>query len=397
MGFASTETLLPIDQWARVMQLNPWWFNQWGRGLPKPDTANCPHVFFQFSWQQDFMSRELIAETISAAENVIAQHLDYWPAPKYILDEPVQFPRPANRSMAPYGYTNQGRRKAVNLDWKKVQGGGVLGRTEINAAAAVNRSDPDGDGLPELFTVAVATTVTNPDEIGIYFTDSDRNNEPIAETWRIRPVRVTISGGIATIKGHASMLAVPDEQLKYTAAKAGLDASNAANYVTTVAVYRVYRDDSYDVDAGTSRQGYAMWESGCDTPPCSSDAGPVCIGPRDPEIGYVWVDYDLGNCFNRAPDRLSISYLAGQPLENGQMNKALADAVARLATAMLPVEKCGCEQTERIMAYWRETGPAPGEGLRETLTGVGDNGTPFGAQRGARYAWNVVKMLRKLP
>lgn len=394
MGFASTETLLPLDSWARIMQLNPWWFNQWGKGLPKPDSAQCPHVFYQFSWQQDFLSREEIAQSIHMAENMIAQQLHFYPAPKYILDENIVYPH--RRGARGAGRTSLGAFTGVHLNWKKVQGGGVLARTEISASVAVNRSDTNNDTLPDLFTVAIATTVTDPNEIAIYYTETDRNNEPISEAWRIRPVNVTIAGGTATIKGSASMLGLPDKQLAYNANK--LDVSQAGDYITNVAVYRVYRDDSYDTTANTSKQGYAMWENfGCDTPPCGAEYAPVCIGARDPELGFVAVDFSIGSeCHAYAPDRLSISYLAGEPLVNGQMNRDLADAVAHLATALFPVEKCGCERVERILAYWRETGPAPGEGLRENLTGFGTTDNPFGPQRGARYAWNKIRELRKL-
>lgn len=394
MGFASTETLLPMDSWARIMQLNPWWFNQWGAGLPKPDTAQCPHVFYQFSWQQDFLAREEIAQTISMAENAIAQQLHYYPAPKYIVDEPVVYPH--RRDWRNTGYTNTGAPKGVHLVWKKVQGGGVLARTLIDDSVAVARTDPDGDGLAELFTVTVPTTVTDPNEIAIYYTETDRGGESVSETWRIRPVNVSIASGNATIKGNASMLAKPAEQLAYNASK--LNVTTAAQYITEVAVYRVYRDDSYDTTAGTSKQGYAMWNNfGCDVPPCGAEYAPVCIGARDSELGFVSVDYGIGSeCHAYAPDRLSISYLAGEPLVNGQMNRDLADAVAHLATAWFPVEKCGCERVERILAYWRETGPAPGEGLRDSLTGFGTTDNPFGPQRGARYAWNKIRELRKL-
>lgn len=394
MGFAATETQLPIDQWARIMQLNPWWTNQWGISLPKSDSVQCPHVLMQFSWQQDFMSRELIAQSISMAESMIAEQLNYWPAPKYVTDEPIQYPRPRQRDYYAGGDTARGQWKAVQVRWLKVQGGGVLARTAIDLAAAITRSDPDGDGLKELFTITVPTTVTDPREIAIYYTSADRNAEPISEAWRIRPVVVTIAAGVATIKGHASLLAMPDKQLAYDAKK--LDVNDATNYITTVEVYRLYRDDSYDITASTSKQGYAMWEQACDNPPCASLVSPVCLGPRDPEIGYVWVDYTIAGCFSRAPDRLSLSYLAGQPLENGQMNRTLADAVAHLATALLPVEGCSCAAVERILAYWRESPPAAGEGLRERLTGLGSADNPFGAKRGERYAWERIKPLRKL-
>lgn len=396
MARADTETLLPIDTWGKIMQISPWELNQIGAGFPRPNAAQCPHVFFQFSWQQDFLSREELAQSIEMAEHAIASELGYWPAPKYFLDEPREYPRPARRDLYGDAYTNRWQLKAVQLNWAKVQGGGTLARTSINAAAAVVYSDPDGDGVNELFTVTQATTVTDPSELALYFTAASRNNEAIAETWRIRPVKISIAAGVATFTGHSSLLVDPDLTLRTDAEV--LNVTVVANFVTTVEVYRVYRDDTVDTDAGTSRQGYAMWEmTDCETPPCGVDVAPICIGTRNTDIGFVRVDYAPGaECKSYAPDRLSVSYLAGEPLVNGQMAQHMADIVAHLATAMLPVEKCGCERSNRIIAHWRQVAPSSGEGLRENLTGLGNDNNPFGPQRGALYAWNKVKRLRTL-
>lgn len=396
MARSETETLLPLDSWARIMQVNPWEFNQIGAGFPRNSAAQCPHVFFQFSWQQDFLSREELGRTIEMAEHMIADELGYWPAPKYIADESVQYPRPYNRALFGGGYTPRLTLKSVELNWKKVQGGGVMARTQIDDSVAVTLSDPDNDSVNELFTVSFATTVTDPNELAIYFTETDRNNEPIAETWRIRPVRVVIAGGTATITGHSSLLIKPD--LTTRTDPQVLDVTLASNYVTAVEVQRVYRNETIDSTANTSTQGYALWNNPpCNEPPCTSEYGALCIAPVNAELGFVSVDFNVGaSCHGYAPDRLSVSYLAGEPLVNGQMAQPMADIVAHLATALLPVEKCGCERSNRIIAYWRAVGPAPGEGLRENLTGLGSSDNPFGPQRGAIWAWNKVKRLRKL-
>jgi hypothetical protein len=396
MARADTETLMPLDTWAKIMQINPWEFNQVGTGFPKNSAAQCPHVFFQWSWIQDFLSREEVAQTIEMAEHLVASELGYYPAPKYFLDETLNYPRPAQRNLYGGAFDNRWQLKGAQLSWKKVQGGGVLARTAISLVGAVVLTDEDGDTVKETFTVTVPTTLTNSTEIGVYFKASDRNNNEIAETWRIRPVKVAFSGGNVVITGHSALLIVPDLTLRSDAQS--LDVTLATNYVTEVEVYRVYRDDTVDTTAGTSKQGYAMWEAGpCDTPPCSMTTAPICLGERDSGLGFVRVDYSVGDtCKGYAPDRLSVSYLAGEPLVNGQMAPAMADIVAHLATAMLPVEKCGCDRSNRIIAYWREVGPAPGEGLRERLTGLGSHENPFGPQRGAIYAWNKVKRLRIL-
>lgn len=391
MGRASRETLLPIDSWAKIMGLSPWWFNQVGEGFANPDTAQCAHVFFQYQWQQDFLSREEIAQAISMAEDMIAAQLHYYPAPKYFIDEVQQYPRPYNRELYAGGRTPRGQLKSVQLNWHKVQGGGVLARSLINASTAVVLSDNDGDGVKETFTLTQATTVTDPNEIGVYFTTADRNSDPIDETWRVRPVRVTISGGNAVVTGHASLLVKPD--LTFRTDATALDVTVASNFVTALDVYRVYRDD----DTSTNKQGNAIWElTPCVDPPCGVEYSALCIGARMAEIGFVSVDYSINDtCRGTAPDRVSVNYLAGEPLMGGQMNPVMADIVAHLATALLPVDKCGCERSDRIIAYWRDVNPASGEGMRQQLIGSYRE-NPFGPQRGAMYSWNRIQPLLQL-
>ena len=392
MARASTETLLPLDTWAKIMGVSPWWFNQFRDGFPTADTAQCAHVFFQYSWQHDFLSREEIANCIAMAEDMIATELHFWPAPKYFTDEVQQYPRPGNRELYAGGYTVRGQLKSVQLNWHKVQGGGVLARTLVNAGTAVVLSDTDGDGIDDLFTLTQATSVTDVNEIAVYFTAADRNNDPIDETWRVRPVTVAISAGVATVTGHTTLLVPPDLTTRWDAAD--LDVMTPANYVTALDVYRLYRDD----DTTTNKQGNAIWElTPCATPPCGVEYSALCLGAREAEIGFVSVDYgvDTTSCHWRAPDRVSVNYLAGEPLVNGQMSHQMADIVAHLATALLPVERCGCERADRIIAYWREVAPASGEGMRVNIRGSYQE-KPFGPQRGAEYAWKKVERLRQL-
>lgn len=391
MARASIETLLPLATWAKLMGISPYEFSQIGEGFPTENTAQCEHVFFQYSWQQDFLSREEIAKCIQMAEDLIAGELGYYPAPKYITGDVRPYPQHYSREVRSRGFDARGNQKALELTWKKVRGGGSLARSLISANVAVTVTDTDGDGVPDRFSLTVPTTVTSVDEIGIYFLEADRNSEPLDETWRIRPINVVISSGNATITGHVSLLVKPDLTLRVNAEI--LDVTDAI-FVTNVDVYRVYLDGSTD----TSAQGSAIWEThGCDNPPCVVELAPICLLPRRAELGFVAVNYNVdgSNCSGE-PNNVSVNYLAGEPLVNGQMSQTMADIVAHLATALLPVDKCGCERSDRIIAWWRHVPPAQGEGLQQRQNMTGDlSANPFGPQRGAIYAWNKVKRLRQ--
>lgn len=396
MARSSISTLLPLDSWAKIMGVNPWEFNQIGEGFPVPNTAQCEHVFFQYQWQQDFLSRDEIAQAIQSAETMIADYLGFWPAPKYLVDEVHGYPRTGIRDTWGNGGTARGQYKALQAHWGKIQGGGIMARSTVDLAGAVVLSDTNGDGIDDKFTVTVATSVTDVSEIAIYFKSSDRNGDDVDETWRIRPVKVSISGGNAVITGHPSLLVIPDLATKTDAEVLDVTASI---YVSEVEVYRVYRDTT--ATTTTMNQGSAMWENtpgGCDTPDCAVQYVPICLGFRNAYTGLVYTDYMLdGVCppYAREPDRVSMNYLAGEPLVNGQMNPDLADAVAKLATSLLPVDKCGCERSNRIISWWRSM-VNQGEEQRP-ITTEEINNNPFGeARRGTLFAWHKLEPLQQV-
>ncbi len=389
---ADTETLLSLFEWGQLMGINPWELAQFES--PTEHSAQCESVFYQYAWQQDFLSREELASTIEKAEAAIADALRFWPAPKY-LAQTVQVPRPYDRTLYGGAGTARGQWKTLTLDYGHVQGGGVLARTLIEAARPVTRTDPDGDGVKELFTVTVATTITDPDEIALYVTSADRNGVSLDETWRIRPVHVTISGGTATITGHSALLVKPNKTTVVNPER--LDPADDANYIAEVDAYRVYRDTTA-TDANPA-QGWALWEALPDNayadPPTTQTARAIAIGERLAEAGQVYAAYsDPTSCYGwREPDRVRLQYLAGFERTHGRMARPMADIVAHLAAGWLASEKCGCERSNRIIAYWREMPSQASDGTTARPLTAEEVNNPFGATRGALWAWQRVKAL----
>lgn len=389
---ASTETLLSLFEWGELMGVSPWELAQFAS--PTEHSAQCETVFFQYQWQQDFLSREEVAATIEKAEAAVADALRFWPAPRY-LAQTVSVPRPYNRLVYGGARTPRGQWKALTLDYGMVQGGGSLARTLISAGEALARTDEDGDGVDETFTTAIVTDVTDPDEIGVYYTAADRNGAPVDETWRIRPVQVTINGGIATIRSHAALLVPPDKTTNVNPEQ--LDVADNDNYVATVDVYRVYRDTTA-TDA-TPAQGWALWDAPSGNhsavPPTLQTTRAIAIGERFAEAGQVYAAYsDPAGCYGwREPDRVRVNYLAGVPRVNGRMARPMADIVAHLATGWLPAEKCGCERSNRIIAFWRELPTQASDGTPGRPLTAEEVNNPFGPTRGAIWAWQRVKAL----
>jgi len=394
---SAIETGLSLLEYCTYMGIDPFTMAQFSTGFPLATTAVCDKPVFQYQWQQDFLSRDEFALAIAEAERRIAEQLGFWTYPYYVRNELMQYPQPANVNVRGGGGNFKQLWKSVQLKYGKVQTPGVRARTLIDANVTLTRIDTDGDGVEETFTATVLNIPTGvtADEIGLYINVADRVGGLIkdGERWRLRPINVEIVGNTANIRGHASLLVKPSLYEGYD--NTGLDVTLVTNYLTTVSAYRVYTDTT--ATTSTMNQGSAYWE----VANCCGASGltlfPITVTPRDPEIGFVGVDWSQADCSVKAdPDRVMINYLAGEPLVGGYVEQFLADVVAKLATALLPNQACGCERSQRIIAEWKkpifqsdqEDNPAFAPNDAATNT--------FGVEKGAVYAWRAVQELKQI-
>lgn len=397
MARASTYTLLPLDSWAAILGLSPWEFN--GMTYPGPKSKQCKAVFRQFQWQQDHLSREEVAQAIADAESMLADELLYWPAPKYFIDSVVQYPRPLRREQFGYGGTPRGEPKSVQLPWHRVVSGGLFNRTLIGTISSISADDLDGDGVNETFTASISdaaiATITDPNELGLYFDDDDRHGEDVHETWRVRPVKVSISGDTATFTGHRTLLVKPAPESGVS--PDDTDSSADANYVTSLLCYRAFTNTASADD--TPYQGVAIWNNdpAC-LQNCTFSIKALCLAQFQNEQGRVTASFGSPSQWPfpvREPDRLQVNFYAGLALENGQMQREMAKCVTYLSTALLAHEKCGCDQSSRILAYWRSR-VIKFQDSSANATAYANSTNPFPATNGGAWAWNRVKNWRNV-
>jgi hypothetical protein len=420
--------LLPLEYWRQILQFPPWYF--WGLGdstLLKP-YEGCSPLTRQYAWQNsDAASRSEIAQAIETAEQRLFDELDFWPAPTYIR-ETVRYP---------WQGQSWGRWASVQLSAQHIQAIGVEARTLIAAATPVTYTDSDSDGYMDTFSIGpVATTVTDPNEIALYFTAADRFDGPdfttdVDERWRIAPVRVALSGGSVTVKGPAWLLVKP---ITYegvtnigTNGLAPATASIPTHFATTLDLYRRY-PDATGTTAATAA-GAITWETrpchgawcccdGCNqttTQGSVRDPSAVAtalarVGLRDPEHGIVslgeatynvttglWEATCCSSC--DVPDRATISYLSGIPLDSrGQMDRYWQTIVARLAAAELARPVCGCDDANRELARW-QFDLARTSGAGDEAYGAisqDDLNNPFGTRRGHVFAWRAIQNAQQL-
>lgn len=221
----------------------------------------------------------------------------------------------------------------------------------------------------------IATTVTNVQEIQVFYPNSTR---------RVYPSKIVIDSGFVTVYIPRCRL-VADGLLNDTDV---LDADVLENFQPTVDVKRVYNDNS------TQAQLVAMHSCSpaCLSTGCSRYTQSACIVFKDYRLGFAqvvpatyanntWTIAGASLC-NRHYSRVELNYYAGLQ----SLSRDIEMAIVRLAHTKLGLPPCSCDH---YAALWRADRETP----RGTMTRSLQN-APFGTMVGAQYAFNVAKRLK---
>lgn len=419
--------LLPLDSWRRYFGYNPFHFFGLSNDLV-PVTSACNTLIGEYAWQRaDVVGRSEIREAIEAAETRLQEYLGYAVAPHYVV-ETYPFPHYSNTSLRRRGVSSaaDGQMIPLNLREGYVQAVGIESWAAPSPCNLVI-SDADGDGLLDTFTTMVGVSVTNIKELGVYFQTADRVDDPDRmgeEDWRIRPVKITIAAGVATISGRAALVVKPELYEGVMPGGIGLDPNDVTIYVSQVNV-RVHTTDP-DGTAVTTAQATLLyeirpcdnWWGCCDSIPNltfttnSNDPAAVGmavarVGVRDARLGLVlpaqavydavsgrWRAVDWGGF--QEPDRVAVRYLAGYPLAaDGNLDRKWRVIVARLAAAELARPICACDKANQELYHWQfDLSRAAGANDEQYSFSQADLDNPLGTRRGQVWAWKQVRNLR---
>lgn len=406
--------LLPLEEWRAFLGYHP--FHFWG--MANDDMlaqSSCNPVVYEYAWQSaDAVGRNEIRESIANAEEMMRKYLTYSPAPHYAIDT-QSFPRYPDPRFDMLGYGGEDSRwKTIRLKEGYIQDVGVETLTAI-AAPAVVFSDRDGDGIDDTFSVTFPTTVTDPDEIAVYFAAADRlDGQPAGERWRINPVQVTISGGTATVTGRAWLLVKP---VRYEGVSVqSIDPDIATNFAATLEAYRRYTSAGTTFDTA---QAVLVWETrpwpewailASASPTVETDAAGEAYalaraGIRDAVNGIVTIGesvYDAASdswalarnygYYCRPPDRVIVRYRAGWPTEKGRVSIRFREAISALAAAELVRPICACESANRkLYDYQFDLSRSAGVNDEQYATSQDVLTNPFGTRRGHVRAWRAVE------
>lgn len=404
MAKATIPTLVSLDDWARILGVNPVHFAG-AKGNPAwPHDQTCDQVWPQYDWQaEDVISREEIAYQIGEAEQSIANVLGYDIAPRWYSSDEQQWPV-SHRVSRRAGHVSI-RRKLIELQTRRgyIINPGRRAVSEIELAATVVFTDEDSDGWKETATITVAEIGDeSADEVQVFFA-----GEVADAAFQIRPIRsVTISGGNIVIVAHSWLFIDPDlwEAFPGSFGEINIADPAAAGCVLTVDVYRVYNDSS-QVSAEL------IWppDPGCTGADCVEVTQAGCMLVRESRRGSVsarvatysdgsWqYDSQLSSYFD--PDRVRFWYYAGHRSENWlsgrkapSINLQFLKAVVFLAAARIDKPVCSCSMVAHTVSNLQQDLSQFTRERRQFIppqSHVHDN--PFGTRVGEVRAWQIVE------
>jgi hypothetical protein len=396
MARATVRTLIPLDNVAKIVGIDPLHFNS--ITLPRAYQApeGCDDYWYQHEYQDSGrFSRESLALVLNEAEQATADLLGYYPLPKWISGEEIQIAPPFIPELRRTAeYNARGDAISVRTRYKHVLAGGIVGKTLIEANAAVAYSDADSDGYDETATVTVSTTVTDREEIRVFFPGTDGD-----DSWEIRPVDVSIdtTTSTATLTFKKALAVLPELQEAIAApddpSALLVNGEENDNFLTVVDVWRVYED--------SSQQAVLYYE-----PNVTGTAYIYVRDGRNGVVSYYPATYADGTwtttCNTSMPHKLVLYYRAGlvnpdSAYPHLRMSAPLEKLIVNYALSLADKKVCGCSninnwleyQSEDLAAIKPNAATASYQNTEEILN------CPLGTTRAALNLWRYIKQHRQ--
>lgn len=398
MARSDTNTLLPLDRVAKQLGIDPFHFN----GITAENRRNayaCSDTWFQHDWQSSGkLSREAVAFAVRQAEDVVVKFLGWWPIPQW-LEEDVELPQYYKTEW--WNTTNaQGGSKSITTSYGFVQEVGRKTSSYIDTPATVF-SDEDGDGFDETVTVSFVTSVTEEDELHLYYPDKSGQ-----DSWEIRPVdSITIAGGTATIVFSKSLIPLWDlvEQIPEDGdAHILIDGDDNTNFLQTVDAYRVYADPSQQITFTYDPSTYA-----CNGVPGAVNTDTGCLFIKNSRLGilsYTRADWDedtetyTKGYFRYKPLKGTIYYRAGkadqrETFPNRQVDQSLERLISFYAMSLVDKELCGCCNQRNVWGYMTKDMSEVSRDESHALPwNIYEN--PLGTSRVAIMLWKYLQQIK---
>ena len=406
MAYASTRTLLPLDEYARQLGISPLAFNGGNATACGVTVAGgCADIWLQQPWQNHaIVSIEELARTIRDAEEDVARYLGTWPGPEWVVEEYHEWPAHW-RPEYPRQWKNvRGGPIAFDLGWTKIRQMGQRAVTLIGTATAgveLVFSDGDGDTYDETTTITLDLSgdpLTSTTGVSVYFPGKSG-----AQEWRIPHKSLSYASDVLTIVLDSWLLVLPSLREGLNHDGTAIDLCDSDNLLASVEVYR----EAVSLTATPAQLVWKPSADDCDGDDCTETVQDACVQILDKEAGLVTVAPATVNgdgtftvvspTRGEAPTGVRFWYQAGVA-DSGQdfgVARMFYEALFKLVSARLrrPVSTC-MSITEQVQYLQRDiTYRSENDGAWVKDRTMPE--APFGTRLGEAEAYTRLRMLKR--
>lgn len=338
--------LLPIARYAEIMQISLPHFHQM-QGAKAPMRSGCDEV-----WDQD--ARDLLTWTMVQAEELIANELGFWPAPKFITNEPI--------SLGLNGVRGDWTNAELKTEWGYVQAYGTELLTLKHEGATVEYLDLDNDPNDREETAEIGnsiyedlTSCSDPCDVAVFFRTGDGAEDAADPRYEIRPLKVDIDSTTMRIRGDSALFIRPNlwNLTRLDCIGSHDDLADENRWIYDFALTNlVSQVDVYCRTVSAETPVTLRWNGVCScTSACDHETQTACAYPTDMKRGFFAVrpsnwngTYNVDTCANYAwpPESVLVNYLAGYPLDpkTCRMSANFERAIVKLTNVLLPEPPC---------------------------------------------------------
>lgn len=388
MARSGTATLLPLEEYARIMSIPGWHFNQVQHpGRPRRGAADDFWVQSGYSGDPNrIVGRDEVAQAISEAERQIAHVCRFWPAPRWFCGDRerlILWPDPVRGQIL--------TQPVLRTRWGYLISAGVETWTQINEdPVAIVYTDTDYDGITDWATITYGLYMYGADECDIEVVPVGQDPEG---NWSIKPLDISVDAGILTIEGPKWMFVDPEIWNGITPAHMDDD----DDFLTHVNIWNHWNDPH---PAGVIR--WLPDQCGAGVSDRYQEAMITVLRERTgafyptpasyDESSRTWTRASMTYC--ESPQGFYLWYYAGLRDTNcddcSYMSTALKRAIVSLANCYMADPPCGSTAT---MERWKRDN----EDQEMTTYNVAMANSHFGtSKRGAVYTYSVIRRIPPL-
>lgn len=243
-------------------------------------------------------------------------------------------------------YNDGGSPRQLDWSWpaylgKYLRGIGVEAEDDVQNGVVLDLRGP-GQVINDPVIILVNVLFTDANELLIYY--------PGQRTYTIRPSRVILSGGVATIEIPRSRLLAPEYFTNYNRVSDRPDYQDDSYFISTVDIVRNYLDATTGANLVWRRRFPGSWSNVCDTVGACDEILQLACGyvrnQRDGIVQFEPATYTDGvwarsnYAVRRCPDGIQVNFMRFRYDRYDPMDEDLVRAIIAVAHNNMPQDPC---------------------------------------------------------